>query len=104
MPFVIVFGVWQYGHSVPQSVRWTTYNVVGTYSFWACALGGLIALFLPKPLGVPRFLVGFLALLMFFIGAGAFPSTCTPPYLGDKVAAQKQEKQESAATPSGKCS
>ena len=104
LPIAIVAGLWHYGHAVPQSVPWTTYNVVATYSFWACALAGLIAIFLPKQLNVPRFLVGFLALLMFIIGSFAFPATCYPPYLGDKVATPAPDNQGSAAGSSQKCS
>jgi len=97
LPWVIVFGLQSYGESVPQSVRMTTVNLAGFYSFLACGLGGVVLIFQPKERRLPRLLIGFVSTLSILIGLAGFPKyTCGPKFV-QSVA----ERQQQAASKSG---
>src|SRR3954462_1639188 len=93
MPWIVTFGLQLYGESVAQSVRRSTMDLTATYSFLACAIGGLILVFLPKERKLPRFLIGFLAA---FSGVIAFS---WPHYLcGPEFVQSGAEKEKASAS------
>lgn len=93
LPWVITYGLYQYGEYVPQSVRYSTVDLVAFYSFLVCAIGGMVLIFLPKKLHLPRVLIVFLAVFSLVI------ATFWPHYLcGPEFVQSKKEQQHQASS------